>query len=243
MGRKKISSTQTSIPHPDPSLPNFKLTRYSWFIYNLSHLKSIFNTSYVSLQATRSFLLNRNGTYQAFQPPESVLVPRTSGSSQQPHIRPHEFRTVLLVGTSSCLSTSSKPTPFIIEWTPNMLPLSKMGELRLKYEYEHIHNGHLMKNIPIKEVIPSIMNNNNNGNIPILPSPLIVTNSTNLSSSQTGVKISCSKSLPTPIAPKYILPDLKRDSAEESVRTTTVMDVALSHDTLIDGDGYATLFI
>ena len=36
-----------------------------------------------------------------------------------------------------------EPTPFVIEWIPDILPLSHIGELRLKFEYGHLRNGHL----------------------------------------------------------------------------------------------------
>nr|XP_036854098.1 uncharacterized protein C2orf42-like [Manis javanica] len=36
-----------------------------------------------------------------------------------------------------------EPTPFIIEWIPDILPQSKIGELRIKFEYGHHRNGHV----------------------------------------------------------------------------------------------------
>lgn len=35
------------------------------------------------------------------------------------------------------------PTPFIIEWIPDILPKSHIGELRIKFEYGHQRNGHI----------------------------------------------------------------------------------------------------
>lgn len=34
-----------------------------------------------------------------------------------------------------------EPTPFIIEWIPDVLPKSHVGELRIKFEYGHQRNG------------------------------------------------------------------------------------------------------
>ena len=34
-------------------------------------------------------------------------------------------------------------TPFVIEWTPDLLARSRMGELRIQFEYGHVRNGHL----------------------------------------------------------------------------------------------------
>ena len=39
---------------------------------------------------------------------------------------------------------SSSPTditPFVLEWIPDLLPKSKLGELRIKFEYGHQRNG------------------------------------------------------------------------------------------------------
>lgn len=46
---------------------------------------------------------------------------------------------VLLGNTSP---DQKEPTPFIIEWIPDILPQSKIGELRIKFEYGHYRNGH-----------------------------------------------------------------------------------------------------
>lgn len=54
---------------------------------------------------------------------------------KQPAIRPLELKTFLKVGNTS--PTQKEPTPFIIEWIPNILPHSHIGELRIKFEYGH----------------------------------------------------------------------------------------------------------
>lgn len=33
-----------------------------------------------------------------------------------------------------------EPTPFLIEWIPDILPISKIGELRIRFEYGHVKN-------------------------------------------------------------------------------------------------------
>jgi hypothetical protein len=32
-------------------------------------------------------------------------------------------------------------TPFVIEWTPNIMPIMKMGELKLTFKFGHQRNG------------------------------------------------------------------------------------------------------
>jgi hypothetical protein len=36
-----------------------------------------------------------------------------------------------------------EPTPFIIEWIPDILPKMRIGELRIKLEYGHQRNGQI----------------------------------------------------------------------------------------------------
>lgn len=38
-----------------------------------------------------------------------------------------------------------EPTPFIIEWIPDILPKTHVGELRIKFEYGHQKNGVIEK--------------------------------------------------------------------------------------------------
>ena len=47
-----------------------------------------------------------------------------------------------------------EPTPFIIEWIPDILPRSHIGELRLKFEYGHQRNGHVVKK-PLPHIAPA----------------------------------------------------------------------------------------
>lgn len=47
----------------------------------------------------------------------------------------------LLSGNTS--PDQKEPTPFIIEWIPDILPKSHIGELRIKFEYGHQRNGQI----------------------------------------------------------------------------------------------------
>lgn len=87
----------------------------------------------IPLQITKSFVLNRDGTYDHYTPKgdeknefkRDGLIP----------IKPLELKTYLKVGNTS--HNQIEPTPFIIEWIPDILPLSKIGELRIKFEFGH----------------------------------------------------------------------------------------------------------
>ena len=44
-----------------------------------------------------------------------------------------------------------EPTPFIIEWIPDILPKSHIGELRIKFEYGHQRNGQIeSRTVPLQ---------------------------------------------------------------------------------------------
>lgn len=38
-------------------------------------------------------------------------------------------------------ANQKEPSLFIIEWTPDVLPKTHVGELRIKFEYGHQRNG------------------------------------------------------------------------------------------------------
>nr|XP_042130514.1 uncharacterized protein C2orf42 homolog [Peromyscus maniculatus bairdii] len=103
-----------------------------------------FDTPEMPLEITRSFIQNRDGTYELFKCPkvEVESIAETYGRiEKQPVLRPLELKTFLKVGNTS--PDQKEPTPFIIEWIPDILPQSKIGELRIKFEYGHHRNGHV----------------------------------------------------------------------------------------------------
>jgi len=238
IGRKKIPVVETTINHPDPSLSGYRLQKYSWSIYNLAHLKLIFNNSLASISTSRSFIANRNGTYQSYEPQDNPMSQsrgsNSSGSSKQPMIRPHDFRTVLRVGVSVCQAVS-KQIPFIIEWVPNVLPISRMGQFSLIYECEHIHNGQVLRTDALKDM-PNVRTSAapRDGNVPILPGPIIVSAHSLASQTIAGHKRSTHL---TPIAPKLSFKD------STTLDEKTLLDIAMPQDTIIDSENYAFLQI
>lgn len=110
----------------------------------LSHLSWYCLHVQMPLEITRSFIQNRDGTYELFKCPkvEVESIAETYGRiEKQPVLRPLELKTFLKVGNTS--PDQKEPTPFIIEWIPDILPQSKIGELRIKFEYGHHRNGHV----------------------------------------------------------------------------------------------------
>lgn len=45
---------------------------------------------------------------------------------------------ILISGNTS--PNQVQPTPFLIEWIPDILPISKIGELRIRFEFGHVRN-------------------------------------------------------------------------------------------------------
>ncbi|KAK8778040.1 hypothetical protein V5799_021416 [Amblyomma americanum] len=106
----------------------------TWSITSLLHVRHIFETPDVPLEESRAFIENCDGTYEPYQPP---FVPDEPACEGVPLIRPLELKTFLKVGNFP------HSAPFVIEWTPDVLPRSRVGELRLMFEYGHLRNGHV----------------------------------------------------------------------------------------------------
>ncbi|XP_042695477.1 uncharacterized protein C2orf42 homolog isoform X3 [Centrocercus urophasianus] len=124
--KKRLPNSTTAFVRKD-ALPLGTFSKYTWHITNILQVKQIFDTPE-----------NRDGTYELFRCPkvEVESIAETYGRlEKQPAIRPLELKTFLKVGNTS--PTQKEPTPFIIEWIPNILPHSHIGELRIKFEYGH----------------------------------------------------------------------------------------------------------
>lgn len=65
----------------------------------------------------------------------SPVVKNITKTKQPVKILPGSLVTYLKVGKTTL--QQSVPTPFCIEWTADVLPKSKVGELALKYEFGH----------------------------------------------------------------------------------------------------------
>ncbi|XP_062994901.1 uncharacterized protein C2orf42 homolog [Elgaria multicarinata webbii] len=140
--KKRLPNSTTAFVRKD-ALPLGTFSKYTWHITNILQVKQIFDTLEMPLEITRSFIQNRDGTYEPFKCPkvEMESIPETYGRlEKQPVLLPLELKTFLKVGNTS--PDQKEPTPFIIEWIPDILPQSKIGELRIKFEYGHYRNGH-----------------------------------------------------------------------------------------------------
>ncbi|XP_032808463.2 uncharacterized protein C2orf42 homolog [Petromyzon marinus] len=141
--KKRLPNSTVGFVRKD-ALPLGTFSKYTWHITSLQQVKQIFSTPEVPLEATRSFVENRDGTYDVFRSPQ----PRTdeagdaSGRAekqQRAAIRPLQLNTFLKVGTASVEQV--EPTPFVVEWVPDILPRCRIGELRVNFEYGHQRNG------------------------------------------------------------------------------------------------------
>ncbi|CAB4061122.1 unnamed protein product [Lepeophtheirus salmonis] len=145
--RERISSVSkktcflntTTLVRKD-SLPIGTFIKYSWSITNIFHVKDIFDTDDVPLEITQTFSENKDGTYDVLPPlaqsnKRSLLISNNNNNS----VRSPELKTYLKVGQMSF--DSKDTTPFVIEWIPDILPIMKVGELKVKFEYGHNRNG------------------------------------------------------------------------------------------------------
>lgn len=63
--------------------------------------------------------------------------------------------------TGNTSPDQKEPTPFVIEWIPDILPKSHIGELRIKFEYGHQRNGVVERrniniNTPVEVAVPNV---------------------------------------------------------------------------------------
>nr|CAD7574002.1 unnamed protein product [Timema californicum] len=94
------------------------------------------------LEITRSFVENQDGTYEPYNRHKDDNESFRKTESQ-PLIKPLELKTFLKVGNTA--PDQVDPTPFLIEWIPDILPCSKIGELRIRFEFGHQRNGLIEK--------------------------------------------------------------------------------------------------
>lgn len=134
VGSKKRLPNQIVVFNKKDSLPLGTFTKYSWHINNILHCKQIFETPLMPLHITRSFIENQDGTYDPYD--DSTIDEAFSKTDNSPRIKPLEHKTFLKVGIT--MRDQITPTPFIIEWMPDVLPISHVGELRLVFEYGHL---------------------------------------------------------------------------------------------------------
>ncbi|XP_075223378.1 uncharacterized protein C2orf42 [Lycorma delicatula] len=134
VGPRKRLPNQTVVFNRKDSVPLGTFTKYSWHINNIFHCKQIFETPLMPLHITRSFIENQDGTYDPYD--SNTVDDAFSKTENTPRIKPLEHKTFLKVGNTT--RDQMTPTPFIIEWMPDVLPISHVGELRLVFEYGHL---------------------------------------------------------------------------------------------------------
>ncbi|XP_010561310.1 PREDICTED: uncharacterized protein C2orf42 homolog [Haliaeetus leucocephalus] len=108
--KKRLPNSTTAFVRKD-ALPLGTFSKYTWHITNVLQVKQIFDTPELPLEITRSFIQNRDGTYELFRCPkvEVESIAEAYGHlEKQPAIRPLELKTFLKVGKWGKLS--SQPT-------------------------------------------------------------------------------------------------------------------------------------
>ncbi|XP_065352497.1 uncharacterized protein C2orf42 homolog [Cloeon dipterum] len=133
-GKKKRIPAVTTVNRLLSSTPrSSNFVKYTWHITNIIHVKKIFDTPAVPLDITRSFVENKDGTFDHFvslSEEEKSLF-----SANMPLIRPLELKTYLKIGLTA--PEQKNPTPFIIEWVPDVFPRTHVGEMSLTFEFGH----------------------------------------------------------------------------------------------------------
>ncbi|XP_008946471.1 PREDICTED: uncharacterized protein C2orf42 homolog, partial [Merops nubicus] len=96
--KKRLPNSTTAFVRKD-ALPLGTFSKYTWHITNVLQVKQIFDTPELPLEITRSFVQNRDGTYEPFRCPrvEVESVEPYGPLEKQPPIRPLELKTFLKV--------------------------------------------------------------------------------------------------------------------------------------------------
>lgn len=94
--KKRLPNSTTSFVRKD-GVPLGTFTKYTWQITNILHVKSIFETPLISLEITRSFIQNADGTYQLYKR-EETDIDRYKKTVNSALIKPMELKTYLKVG-------------------------------------------------------------------------------------------------------------------------------------------------
>ncbi|XP_030004685.1 uncharacterized protein C2orf42 homolog isoform X2 [Sphaeramia orbicularis] len=139
--KRRLPNFTTAFVRND-GLPLGSFSKYTWHITNPMQVKRIFDTPELSLELTQSFVKNADGSYSRFhcpEPPLELEVPEGCRTERPQAIRPMELRTFLKVGPGS--ADQKDASPFVIEWIPDVLPLSRVGELRISFEFGHQQSG------------------------------------------------------------------------------------------------------
>ncbi|XP_046816774.1 uncharacterized protein C2orf42 homolog isoform X4 [Vespa velutina] len=141
--KKRLPNSTTAFVRKD-GVPLGTFTKYTWQITNILHVKSIFETPLIPLEITRSFIQNADGTYELYKRKETD-IDRYKKTNNNALIKPLELKTylkvvfqIIFLGNTS--PNQVEPTPFLIEWIPDILPISKIGELRIRFEFGHVKN-------------------------------------------------------------------------------------------------------
>ncbi|XP_073970212.1 uncharacterized protein C2orf42 homolog isoform X2 [Rhodnius prolixus] len=130
--RKRLPNLVTTFTRKNaPPLGTFY--NYTWHISNILHAKAIFDTPLMLLNVKRGFILKADGTYDDIEPCDiQEGVAKREGEAT---IRPVDFKTYLKIGKTK--PDQDVPSVLSIDWTPNVLPISKIGELKITFEYGH----------------------------------------------------------------------------------------------------------
>ncbi|XP_064494082.1 uncharacterized protein C2orf42 homolog isoform X1 [Pseudopipra pipra] len=97
--KKRLPNSTTAFVRRD-ALPLGTFSKYTWHITNVLQVKQIFDTPELPLEITRSFVQNRDGSYEPFQTPRVEVEPVGDGfgtPEKQPPLRPLELQTFLKV--------------------------------------------------------------------------------------------------------------------------------------------------
>ena len=100
------------------AVPLGRFSKHTWRLTSLSQVRSVFENPFIKLESTRTF------------------VPSADGTSYRVVVLDQHESTSTSVGQE--VKTTLKDSNFTIEWIPDILPITQIGELRLRFEFDHL---------------------------------------------------------------------------------------------------------
>ncbi|KAK6641715.1 hypothetical protein RUM44_013430 [Polyplax serrata] len=131
--KKKLPTNVTTFIRKD-SIPMGMFTKYTWSLTNIMHVRYVFDTPHMPLKIFQAFMKDKDGSFVPSW--ENLQISLDEMKTNHPLLKPAQYKTFIRVGLMSV--DQIEPTPFKIEWIPDVLPLSHIGELRIQFEFGHI---------------------------------------------------------------------------------------------------------
>lgn len=140
---KKILSSNVTVFNRTDSVPIGTFVKHSWILTSRYHVKAVFDTPQIPLKLVRSFVQTSNCGYDAIDECDCSLLDGTPLFKTYLRVGKidgvaHKFGFKVVSQPTGLHRGETTPVPFQLDWIPDLLPVSRIGELRIKFEFGHM---------------------------------------------------------------------------------------------------------